>query len=69
MPHALDWIERNALASSVHFAKRKQFKSEIDVGQLVNLMIRFFLCLKTKHSPVLSQYVLEGCFPLCRNTD
>ena len=36
MPHALDWIERNALASSVHFAKRKQFKSETDVGQLVN---------------------------------
>ena len=36
MPHALDWSERNALASSVHFAKRKQFKSEIDVGQLVN---------------------------------
>ena len=36
MPHALDWIERNALASSVHFAQRKQFKSEIDVGQLVN---------------------------------
>ena len=36
MPHALDWIERNALASSVHFAKRKQFKIEIDVGELVN---------------------------------
>ena len=23
--HALDWIERNAVASSVHFAGRKQF--------------------------------------------
>ena len=34
--HALDWIERNAVASSVHFAERKQFQSEISVGQLVN---------------------------------
>ena len=25
--HALDWIERNAVASSVHFAERKQFQS------------------------------------------
>ena len=34
--HALDWIERNAVASSFHFAERKQFQSEISVGQLVN---------------------------------
>ena len=34
--HALDWIERNAVASSVHFVERKQFQSEISVGQLVN---------------------------------
>ena len=34
--YALDWIERNAVASSVHFAERKQFESEISVGQLVN---------------------------------
>ena len=34
--HTLDWIERNAIASSVHFAERKQFQSEINVGQLVN---------------------------------
>ena len=34
--HALDWIERNAVASSVHFAERKQFQSEISVGQLVH---------------------------------
>ena len=34
--HALDWIERNAVASSVHFAERKQFQSEINVCQLVN---------------------------------
>ena len=34
--HALDWIERNAIASSVHFVERKQFQSEISVGQLVN---------------------------------
>ena len=35
---ALDWIKRNAVASSVHFAERKQFQSEINVGQgqLVN---------------------------------
>ena len=24
--HALDWIERNYVASSVHFAERKHFK-------------------------------------------
>ena len=34
--HALNWIEQNAVASSVHFAERKQFQSEINVGQLVN---------------------------------
>ena len=33
---ALDWIKRNAVASSVHFAERKQFQSEIKVSQLVN---------------------------------
>ena len=34
--HALDWIERNVVASSVHFAERQQFQSEISVSQLVN---------------------------------
>ena len=34
--HALDWIERNAVATSVHFTERKQFQSEMNVGQLVN---------------------------------
>ena len=34
--HALGWIERDAVASSVHFAERKQFQNEISVGQLVN---------------------------------
>ena len=34
--HALDWIERNTVASSVHFTERKQFQNEISVGQLVN---------------------------------
>ena len=34
--HALDWIERNAAATSVHFTERKQFQSEMNVGQLVN---------------------------------
>ena len=34
--HALDWIKRTAVASSFHFAERKQFQSEISVGQLVN---------------------------------
>ena len=38
--HALDWIERNAVANLVHFAERKQFQSGISVGQLVNLMTR-----------------------------
>ena len=33
---SLDWIERNAVASSIHFAERKQFQSEVNVGQLVN---------------------------------
>ena len=34
--HALGRIEKNAVASSVHFAERKQFQSEISVGQLVH---------------------------------
>ena len=34
--HALDWIQRNVVASSIHFAERKQFQSEIiNVDQLV----------------------------------
>ena len=34
--HSLDCIKRNAVASSIHFAERKQFQSEINLGQLVN---------------------------------
>ena len=34
--HTLDWIERNAVASSIHFAERKQFQSDINAGQLIN---------------------------------
>ena len=30
------WIERNDVASSIHFAERKQFQGDISVGQLVN---------------------------------
>ena len=33
---ALDWIERNAVASSIHFAERKQCQSVINVVQLVS---------------------------------
>ena len=33
--HALGWIERKRIASSVHFAEKKQFQIEISVGQLV----------------------------------
>ena len=29
-------LKKTAVASSVHFAERKQFQSEINVGQLVN---------------------------------
>ena len=34
--HALDWIERNAVESLVHFAERKRILSEFSVCQLVN---------------------------------
>ena len=30
------WIERNADASAFYFTEKKQFQSEINVGQLVN---------------------------------
>ena len=56
--HALDWIERNTVASSIHFPERKQFQSDISVGQLMNkitvkrmisdAMIRFSPPLKTE---------------------
>ena len=36
MLHALDWVERNTVASSVHFTERKQLQSEVNIGQLVN---------------------------------
>ena len=32
----LDWVERNAVASSINFTQRKQFQSEINVGNLLN---------------------------------
>ena len=32
----IDWIENNVVAHSVHFVERKQFQSEISVGQLGN---------------------------------
>ena len=35
--HSLDWIEKNAVASSIHFTERKHFQSrEINAGQIVN---------------------------------
>ena len=34
--HSLDWIERNAVASSIHLAEKKQFQSDINVSQLMN---------------------------------
>ena len=33
---SLDWIERNAVASTIHFTQRKQFQSNISAGQLMN---------------------------------
>ena len=33
--HTLDWIKRNAVSGSIHFAERKQFQSDINVGQLM----------------------------------
>ena len=34
--HALDWIEKSVVASSVHFTEKKQFQSEINLGQVAN---------------------------------
>ena len=34
--HALNWIERNVVASFFHFAKGEQFQSEINIAQLVS---------------------------------
>ena len=36
MFYALDWIRRNAFTSSLLFAERKQFQSEINLGRLLN---------------------------------
>ena len=33
---SLDWIERNAVSSTIHFTERKHFETEMNVGQLVN---------------------------------
>ena len=33
---SLDWIERNAVANTIHFTERKQFQSDIDAGQLIS---------------------------------
>lgn len=34
--HALDCIQRNAVASSIHLAEREQLQSEINIGQLMS---------------------------------
>ena len=34
--HRLDWIERNAVASSIHVDERKKIQSDISAGQLLN---------------------------------
>ena len=34
--HALYWIERNAVASSIHFDEGKQFQSDISIDPLMN---------------------------------
>ena len=34
--HVLNWIERSAVVSSIHFADVKQFLGDISIGQLVN---------------------------------
>ena len=36
MFYALNWSRRNAFTSSVLFAERKQFQSEISLGRLLN---------------------------------
>ena len=32
----LDWVEKTAIASTVNFTQRKQFQSDLNVGQLLN---------------------------------
>ena len=51
MFHALEWIEKNAVASSVHFDERQQFHWEIKVDQLVNHsnVRRMILMIKFSH--------------------
>ena len=34
--HALDWIEKTAVNSSIHFMQRKQFQSDINAGKLLS---------------------------------
>ena len=36
--HALDWIKRNAVARSVHFAEKKQFPIQINACQRIMTM-------------------------------
>ena len=66
--HALDWIERNAVESSVHFAERKQFQREISIGQLVNrnnvrrMISDYQIFLKTEK--LLSTFIICYWIPL-----
>ena len=32
--HCVDWVEKTAIASSIHFAERKRYQREINAGQL-----------------------------------
>ena len=72
--HALDWIERNVVASLVHFAERKHFQSEISVSQLVNhnnvrrmyLMIRFSPHLKLVSAILYQIFIFHQAIALQR---
>ena len=61
--HALDWIERSAVASSIHFAERKQFQSDISVGQLMNKVFVKRMVSDDQISPCLktSEELLTIC--------
>ena len=41
--HALDWIEKNAVASSIHFAERKHFQGDINAGQVTSNNVRHMI--------------------------
>ena len=41
--HALDWIQKNVVASSIYFSQRKHYQDDLNAGQVNSNNVRMTL--------------------------